>query len=100
MSEVTAQAEKMANLGQMLEVIMSQSLEDSVYWIEITHRGSQKISLHAAPVNIGAGLKKHLFEKVKSVVLTSATLCTGNVKAPSGATAVRGTGASPVVESN
>jgi ATP-dependent DNA helicase DinG len=80
MSEVTAQAEKVANLGQMLEVIVSQSLEDSVYWIEITQRGTQKISLHAAPINIGAGLKKHLFEKIKSVVLTSATLCTANSK--------------------
>src|SRR2546423_10636717 len=80
MSEVTAQAEKMANLGQMLEVIVSQSLEDSVYWIEITQRGTQKISLHAAPINIGAGLKRHLFEKVKSVVMTSATLCTANSK--------------------
>src|SRR4051812_6066670 len=75
-SEITAQAEKVANLGQMLEVILSQSLEESVYWIEITNRGTQKISLHAAPINIGAGLKKHLFEKIKSVVLTSATLCT------------------------
>jgi Rad3-related DNA helicase/REP element-mobilizing transposase RayT len=76
MSELTAQAEKVAALGQMLEVILSQSLEETVYWIEITQRGTQKISLHAAPINIGAGLKKHLFEKVKSVVLTSATLCT------------------------
>src|SRR5258706_426762 len=80
MSEVTAQAEKVANLGQMLEVIVSQSLKDSVYWIEITQRGTQKISLHAAPINIGAGVKKHLFEKTKNVVMTSATLCTGNKK--------------------
>src|SRR5437868_504841 len=77
MSELTAQAEKVANLAQMLEVILSQSMEETVYWIEVTQRGTQKISLHAAPINIGAGLKKHLFEKVKSVVLTSATLCTG-----------------------
>jgi len=80
MSELTAQAEKVANLGQMLNVIVSQSLEETVYWIEITQRGTQKISLHAAPINIGAGLKKHLFEKTKSVVLTSATLCTGGKK--------------------
>ncbi|HEV8379392.1 MAG TPA: helicase C-terminal domain-containing protein, partial [Tepidisphaeraceae bacterium] len=88
MSELTAQAEKVANLGQMLEVILSQSLEETVYWIEITQRATQKISLHGAPINIGAGLKKHLFEKVKSVVLTSATLCTGaaNSTRPGGST--------------
>ncbi len=106
MSEVTAQAEKVANLGQMLEVIVSQSLEDAVYWIEITQRGTQKISLHAAPINIGAGLKKHLFEKTRSVVLTSATLCTsasnsnahgrGAHATKSAEVLPRGTGASPV----
>jgi ATP-dependent DNA helicase DinG len=80
-SEIIAQAERVANLGQMLEVILSQSMDETVYWIEVTQRGTQKISLHAAPINIGAGLKKHLFEKVKSVVLTSATLCTGNKSA-------------------
>src|SRR5258706_12443179 len=105
MSELTAQAEKVANVGQMLEVIVSQSLEDSVYWIEITQRGTQKISLHAAPINIGAGLKKHLFEKTKRVIMTSATLCTSAAKANAhgrGAHATkaadvppRGTGARP-----
>src|SRR5439155_5622610 len=32
--------------------------------------------LHAAPINVATALKKHLFEKIKSVVMTSATLCT------------------------
>ncbi|HEV8604673.1 MAG TPA: helicase C-terminal domain-containing protein [Tepidisphaeraceae bacterium] len=76
MSELTAQAEKISITAQMLEVIVSQSLQETVYWIEVTQRSTQKISLHAAPINIGAGLKKNLFNKIKSVILTSATLCT------------------------
>ncbi len=91
LSELTAQAEKISITAQMLEVIISQSLEQTVYWIEITQRSTQKISLHAAPINIGAGLKKNLFDKVKSVILTSATLCTSTATAPP-----RGTGILPV----
>jgi ATP-dependent DNA helicase DinG len=75
-SELTAQAEKISAAAQVLDAILAQKMEDTVYWIDITTRGSQKISLHAAPINIGAGLKKNLFDKVKSVILTSATLCT------------------------
>ena len=74
---------------------------------KITGITNTEAILHAAPINIGAGLKKHLFEKVKSVVLTSATLCTAAPKSDHGRGAhatmgagpsARGTGASPVVE--
>ena len=34
------------------------------------------MSLHAAPINVADGLKRYLFDKLPSVVLTSATLCT------------------------
>jgi REP element-mobilizing transposase RayT len=34
--------------------------------------------LHAAPVNIADGLRRELFEKLHSVVMTSATLCTNS----------------------
>src|SRR6267142_5161800 len=76
LSELTAQAEKVLGAAQVLDVIVGQKLEETVYWIDITTRGTQKISLNAAPINIGAGLKKNLFDKIKSVILTSATLCT------------------------
>src|SRR4051812_400173 len=111
-SELGAQAEKISAAAQVLDAILGQKLEETVYWIDITTRGSQKISLHAAPINIGAGLKKNLFEKVKSVILTSATLCTSSAptiqdhgrgayatqqQAPREGGTLRGTGASPVV---
>ena len=40
--------------------------------------GARRTTLNAAPVNVAEGLRMHLFEKLKSVVLTSATLSTGN----------------------
>jgi ATP-dependent DNA helicase DinG len=42
--------------------------------------------MHAAPVNVAEGLRRELFGKISSVVLASATMCTGT-KAPSPGTA-------------
>ena len=39
------------------------------------------MTLHAAPVNVGDGLRKYLFEATRSVVMTSATLCTAASRA-------------------
>jgi Rad3-related DNA helicase/REP element-mobilizing transposase RayT len=89
-SEITSQAEKVSSLAQILDAIISQQMEQTVYWMDVVTRGTQKISLHAAPINVGEGLKKNLFEKIRSVVLTSATLCT------SSASSSRGTGVPPV----
>jgi REP element-mobilizing transposase RayT len=47
------------------------------------------VSLHAAPINVAEGLKRHLFEKVGPVVMCSATMCTaGKAAAPRGGTGV------------
>ncbi|MCY2952184.1 MAG: DEAD/DEAH box helicase [Planctomycetota bacterium] len=74
--ELTAAAEKVTVSADVLDALVSQTVEQTVYWMEITQRGQLKVSLHAAPMCVAEGLKKHLFEKVRSVVMTSATLCT------------------------
>jgi ATP-dependent DNA helicase DinG len=74
--ELTAAAEKVTVSADVLEALVSQTVEQTVYWMEITQRGQLKVSLRAAPMRVAEGLKKHLFEKVRSVVMTSATLCT------------------------
>jgi REP element-mobilizing transposase RayT len=61
--------------AEAIDVILAQKMEDAVYWLDVSKRGPRRVSLHAAPVNVAAGLKKHLFEKMHSVVMTSATLC-------------------------
>ncbi len=76
-SEISAAAEKAANHGLMLTALLGQTVPDTVYWMDVERRPTRKVALHAAPVSVGDGLRKHLFEKVSSVVLTSATLCTG-----------------------
>jgi Rad3-related DNA helicase/REP element-mobilizing transposase RayT len=77
MSELTAAATKVANFGEVLEAILKQSMPDAVYWMDVSGRTPKRVSLHAAPVSVAEGLRRYLFEKMHSVVMTSATLCTG-----------------------
>lgn len=75
-SELHAMAEKLRGAGATLSAIVSQQLEDAVYWFESGGGPQRRVSLHAAPIDVAEGLRRHLFAKVRSVVLTSATLCT------------------------
>jgi ATP-dependent DNA helicase DinG len=60
---------------------LGQSLAGSVWWVEATRsrRGRERITLASAPVDVGETLRRELFERVGTVVLTSATLA---VRAP------------------
>ena len=94
LSELSSLADKTNALAVTLEAIVDQKMEDAVYWMDQPGRHSRKVSLHAAPVDVAEGLRRELFTKVKTVVMASATLCTGNQEAVA---ASRGTGASPVI---
>jgi len=76
-TELNTMAGKIGLLAEELEAIVSQKMPDAVYWMELGGRSQRNVSLHAAPINVAAGLKMHLFEKLHSVILCSATLCTG-----------------------
>ncbi len=95
-TEISAQSDKVTAMAATVEVLLSHSLDDAVYWIEIAGRTPKRVSLHAAPVNVSEGLRRHLFEKVKSVVLTSATMCTRGSSRSKPKGSLRGTGGSPV----
>jgi ATP-dependent DNA helicase DinG len=77
LSELTAMADKVSILGEELAALINQRLPDAVYWMEMGSKMRRNISLHAAPVNIAEGLRTHLFANLPSVIMTSATLCTG-----------------------
>ena len=80
LSEIGSQSEKASAAAAALEAVVGQTLEDAVYWIDQTKTTPRKITLHAAPVNVAEGLRRELFSKLHSVVMTSATLCTGTAK--------------------
>lgn len=57
-----------------LDFIVSQSEKNYVYWLERRGRGAY---LRASPIDVSELLKDKLFEKVETVVMTSATLSSG-----------------------
>jgi ATP-dependent DNA helicase DinG len=75
-SELTAAATKVGNFAEVVDAILKQTMLDAVYWMDVSGRTPKRVSLHAAPVNVAEGLRRYLFEKMHSVVMTSATLCT------------------------
>ena len=76
-AELSAAAEKVSLMSQSLSALVEQSVGETVYWMDLGTQSARRVSLHAAPINVASGLKMHLFDKLNSVVMTSATLCTG-----------------------
>jgi ATP-dependent DNA helicase DinG len=52
-------------------------MADSVYWIERSEGRRRRLRLQAAPIDVGPVLRAELFEKIPTVIMTSATLCVG-----------------------
>jgi Rad3-related DNA helicase/REP element-mobilizing transposase RayT len=76
-SEVTSHANRAAMTAEVIDAILAHKVPDAVYWVEVSGRTPKRVSLHAAPINVAEGLRTYLFEKMHSVVMTSATLCAG-----------------------
>jgi ATP-dependent DNA helicase DinG len=67
-----------------LENFLSQANEDQIYWLEVSSAKTAIIRLKSAPLDVGPEIRRCLFDKYDSVVLTSATLCTGATEEKSG----------------
>jgi len=75
--DFTAAALRLGALADGLQQWCSQQIADSVYWIEESWgRSRRRVSLVAAPIDVGPLLRERLFAKVPTVVMTSATLAT------------------------
>lgn len=86
--ELGAYLDRAAEAAEALDNLLEQKLPEHVYWIDAEqtrgraefarNRGEaargRRVSIHAAPLDVGAALKEMLFDRVKSAVLTSATL--------------------------
>jgi ATP-dependent DNA helicase DinG len=83
-------------LAEELNHFFVQDRPDYVYWVE-THDESSRpgrysrarspkadISLMSAPINVGPDVKRCLFDKYVSLILTSATLSTSTISKSSG----------------
>ncbi|MGN6135544.1 MAG: ATP-dependent DNA helicase [Aureliella sp.] len=78
-AELTGIATRLEAIG--LHIARWFALDDSglVYWLErtLTRRGDLRVELHAAPIDVSQHLREMLFQKIPSVIMTSATIGTG-----------------------
>jgi ATP-dependent DNA helicase DinG len=75
--ELSAAAERCALLADTLDSWLIQHDEDAVYWIETAGKRNEQVKLASAAIEIGPVLRKELFDKVGTAILTSATLAVG-----------------------
>ncbi len=74
--EVRGAATRLSEVVQHVTRLVSAPLDDYIYWIEQDPNGD-RLTLRAAPLHIGSLVAKHLWNRKRSVVMTSATLRTG-----------------------
>ncbi len=78
--DFVAASDRLSALGGQIEAWRTQAIADSVYWIDVSwsRRGQMRMSLEAAPLDIGPALREQLFNKIPTVIMTSATLAVGS----------------------
>ncbi|UCE50151.1 MAG: DEAD/DEAH box helicase [Phycisphaerales bacterium] len=75
--EIVRFVDRCEGLTSDFENFLQQEQSDYVYWVETGGGGSATTRLRSAAVDVGPDVKRCLFDKYESVVLTSATLSTG-----------------------
>lgn len=79
--DMMSASNRLSALATGLDQWLQQKQEGAVYWLEKREpkgmsRSHVRLTLRSSPIDVGAHLREHLFQKVKSVILTSATLST------------------------
>ena len=72
--EFTRYSDRCRALVEDLGSFLGQSRDDYVYWVEPGSKGRVLARLKSAAINVGADVKRCLFDVYESVILTSATL--------------------------
>ncbi|MCA9099953.1 MAG: helicase, partial [Planctomycetales bacterium] len=66
--------DRLCGLADTVRSWITQEMPECVYWAEQTGGRRPRISLSAAPIDVGPGVQSLLFARVPSVITTSATL--------------------------
>jgi ATP-dependent DNA helicase DinG len=76
--ELTAAADRCYGMANGIKSWMSQeTTEESVHWIEL-EAAKRRVTLARSPLDVGPALRRELFTRVPTCVLTSATLSVGS----------------------
>lgn len=82
--ELMRNVDRCSALVQDLEVFLHQTKQDYVYWVEIGEGLYEKVTLKSSPLNVGEDVRRCLFDKFDSCVMTSATLSSNGKKGKDG----------------
>ena len=84
--ELVAARERCEALAGTVAAWLEQTTPGGVHWVDVDGTSRRRVTLACAPVDVGPILKRDLFDRVPTCILTSATLCVGS---PSGFKFVR-----------
>jgi ATP-dependent DNA helicase DinG len=76
--ELDAAAARCDALAAGLRTWLKQEMPDSVYWIDVEQKARRRVTLACSPLDVGPILKRDLFDRVPTCILTSATLSVGS----------------------
>jgi ATP-dependent DNA helicase DinG len=72
--ELTSRSTRLVSMASQMRDWLKQSLAGHVYWVEVKPGRIPRIALASAPIHVGDELKRQLYDRVPTVILTSATL--------------------------
>ncbi len=75
--ELTSRGDRLYSQAKSVKEWLNHDLAGQVYWVEVKPGRVPRVSLASAPIEVGPALKAQLYDKVPSVILTSATLSVG-----------------------
>lgn len=76
--ELDAASDRCESMANSLSSWLAQDVPDSVYWIDQEGGPRRRVTLACAPLDVGPTLRRDLFARVPTCVLTSATLSVGS----------------------
>jgi len=76
-AELMDGARRMREIHAGVRIFLDQEEEDSVYWVQKGGRDGDMLSIHSAPVNVADRLRRMMFGRGRTCIMTSATLGTG-----------------------
>lgn len=82
--EITRFAERCYDLSQDLNDFLYQIRKGHIYWVEIDDTKAGTVRLKSAALNVGGDVKRCLFDRYRSIVMTSATLSSSSAEEEGG----------------
>lgn len=78
-ADLQKQRGALAESAADIDSVLSAPPEGTVTWIQIGgRRENPRVALRSAPVDVGPMLREKLFDRLRTIVMTSATLSVGN----------------------